>query len=272
MSIVALKAVVDPLAFGGKAFHLGAALRVGLPVPAGFAVSVEALARLERGDPAVIAEVRARFAELGAPVAVRSSAIGEDAEDASFAGQHLTCLNLMAADAVVDGLVRVYHSAHSEAALGYRKKKNLSTEIRVAALMQTLVDPICAGVVFTRNPVTGADERVIEAAWGLGETVVAGLVTPDYYRVARDGRVLEARVGDKDIAVRCAGSGGTHEAPVEPTLIAAHCLDSDWLMRVNELATRCEAHFGSELDLEWARVGDTLYLLQSRPISTGRAA
>jgi pyruvate,water dikinase len=272
VSIVALEEAEDALAFGGKAFHLGEARRVGLPVPPGHAVSVEALAQIVRGDPAIIAQVRARFGELGAPVAVRSSAIGEDAEDASFAGQHLTCLNLMTDDAVVDGFVRVYHSAHSEAALGYRKKKNLSTEIRVAALMQKLVDPICAGVLFTRNPVTGADERVIEAAWGLGETVVAGLVTPDHYRVARDGRVLEARVGDKDIAVRRAASGGTHELAVEPRLIAARCLDADWLLRLHELATRCEAHFGLGLDLEWARVDDTLYLLQSRPISTGRAA
>jgi pyruvate,water dikinase len=270
VSIVELEHADDILTFGGKAFHLGSARRAGLPVPPGYAVSVDALAQIERREPLPVARVQALFAELGAPVAVRSSAIGEDAEDASFAGQHLTCLNLMTEAAVVDAFALVYDSAHTEAALAYRQKKNITAPIRVAAVMQRLVDPICAGVLFTRNPVTGADERVIEAAWGLGETVVAGLVTPDHYRLGADGRVLEVRVGEKDLAVRRAASGGTYEAAVEPRLIEARCLDGAWLLRLHELATRCEAHFGRALDLEWARVGDELFLLQSRPISTGR--
>lgn len=270
MSIVRLQDATDAAVFGGKAFHLGAALRAGLPVPPGFAVSVAALDGIERADPALLARVGRLVAELEPPLAVRSSAVGEDAEEASFAGQHLTCLNVIHAEAAVAALRRVYESAHTEAALAYRRRKGIDAPVRIAAVVQKLVDPVCAGVLFTRNPVTGADERVIEAAWGLGEAVVAGLVTPDHYRVARDGRVIEARAGEKDLAVRRDPAGSTCEVAVEPALVHTACLDGDWLRRLHELASSCEAHFGCELDLEWARVGDTLHLLQSRPISTGR--
>lgn len=271
MRVVPLEEAIDPAEFGGKAMHLGAARRAGLPVPEGFAVSVRALQAATRGDAGILKEISFVVAALGPPVACRSSAVGEDGAEASFAGQHLTLLNLLTLESVIDGLCSVHASAYADAALAYRKKKGLTTEIQIAAVVQRLVDPVCAGVLFTRNPVTGTDERVIEAAWGLGETVVAGLVTPDHYRMSRDGRMLEARTGEKDIAVRRDRDGGTREVEVAPELVEARCLDDTWLLRLNDLATSAEAHFGQNLDLEWARVGDALYLLQSRPISTGRA-
>jgi pyruvate,water dikinase len=271
VSIVSLEDAGDPARYGGKAFHLGAALRAGLPVPPGYAVSVEALYEVEQGHAALRAQAGALVDKLGPPVAVRSSAVGEDAEEASFAGQHLTCLNVLDAEAVIAGLLRVYESAHCEAALAYREKRGISAAVSIGAVVQKLVDPVCAGVLFTRNPVTGANERVIEAAWGLGETVVAGLVTPDYYRVTRDGRVIETRIGEKDLAVRRNPLGSTSEVEVEAKLVHAPCLDMQALVRLHELAQRCETHFGSALDLEWAFADDVLYLLQSRPISTGRA-
>jgi pyruvate,water dikinase len=261
---------LDAAEFGGKAFNLGAALRAGLPVPPGYAVSVVALEAIARRDAALVDRVRAAVTSLGFPVAARSSAVGEDAEEASFAGQHITALNLTSVDETIAGLARVHDSAHTEAALAYRSKKGITAPVRIAAVVQKLVDPDCAGVLFTRNPVTGAHEHVIEAAWGLGETVVAGLVTPDHCRVSRDGRVLEARAGEKDLAVRRAPGGGTVEEEVEQALVHARCLDDAWLGRLADLATRCEEHFGEQLDLEWARVDGELLLLQSRPISTGR--
>ena len=270
MSVVPLHRAEDPNEFGGKAFNLGAAIRAGLPVPPGYAISVAALGAVASDDATVVAQIHALLDDLGLPVAARSSAVGEDSEDASFAGQHLTALNLVTGDAVVDGLKRVHGSARSEAALAYRAKKGVLGEVRVAAVVQKLVDPVCAGVLFTRNPVTGAHEDVIEAAWGLGETVVAGLVTPDHYRVSREGRVVEARPGDKDLAVRRAPDGHTEEVEVEPDLIHARCLDDGWIARLVALARLCEAKLGADLDIEWARAGETLYLLQSRPISTRR--
>lgn len=270
MRIVPLGQVTDPGPFGGKAFHLGAALRAGLPVPPGYGVSVDALSAVDRGDRAMEAELSSVLRELGAPVAARSSAVGEDGEGASFAGQHVSVLNVLSEAELVLALRRVRQSAHTEAAAGYRKKQGISTPVRIAAVVQKLVDPDAAGVLFTRNPVTGARERVVEAAWGLGEGVVAGLVTPDHYRVAEDGRILEVRPGEKDLAVRRNPSGGTEEVEVEPDRIHARCLDDSALGRLHALAARCEAHFGFGLDLEWAFVGTELFLLQSRPITAGR--
>jgi pyruvate,water dikinase len=131
-----------------------------------------------------------------------------------------------------------------------------------------LVDADCAGVLFTRNPMTGADEIVIEAAWGLGETVVAGLVTPDHFRLSADGRIVEQRIGEKDIAMRRAADGGTHETSIAPELVEAPCLDTAALARLVALAREATALFGPAIDLEWAFAGGALHLLQARPITT----
>jgi len=267
--VVALSAARDAASYGGKAAQLSAALAAGLPVPAGFALSTQALTALVRSDSATLERVCALAAALGPRLAARSSAVGEDSQTASFAGQHLTLLNVSGPSALVAALGQVYASARSAAALAYRKRRGIEEQPQMAAVVQPLVDARCAGVLFTRNPMTQADEYVIEAGWGLGESVVAGLITPDHYRVSRQGALLEARVGEKDLRIGCAGRGGTHEVPVAPELALAHCLDATWLKRLTELAAQCEAHFGAGLDLEWACTADTLHLLQVRPISTG---
>jgi len=254
--------------YGGKSSQLGQALAAGLPVPPGYALSVEALSAVRQNQPAALARLREIVRSLGAPLAARSSGIGEDAGDASFAGQHLTVLNIMDADELALALARVHDSAHAPAALAYRAKKGIAGPVRVAAVVQKLVDADFAGVLFTRNPVTGADEIVIEAAWGLGEGVVAGLVTPDHYRLSRDGRVLEARVGEKDLAVVRSPDGGTVESEVPPDRVHARCLDDAGLLRLVRLAATAKTAFGNECDLEWAVAQGQLYLLQSRPIST----
>jgi pyruvate,water dikinase len=269
--IVPLEAALELGLYGGKAHSLGAACRAGLPVPRGYAVSVSALSALARGDSDVTARVRALVDELGLPLAARSSAVGEDAKGSSFAGQHLTRLNVTNADQLVEALLEVHASAHTQAALGYRRKLGVTGPIEMAAVVQRLVQPDCAGVLFTRNPVTLADERVVEAAWGLGEAVVMGMVTPDHFRLGRDGRLLEARAGDKDICVALdLDAGGTQEVPLPPERARALCLDQRALEELCELAARCEAHFGPDLDLEWGKTTQALYLLQSRPISTYR--
>ncbi len=268
MNIVRLEDANDANEYGGKATQLGAALRAGLPVPPGYAVSVGALTELQDRHRVPLARVQDIVQRLGPPVAARSSAVGEDSKHASFAGQHVTVLNLMDEEAVLDGLARVYDSAHSDAALAYREKKGVHSPVRMAAVVQKLVDSDCAGVLFTRNPMTGARELVIEAAWGLGEAVVAGIVTPDQYRVEPGGKVVEVRIGEKDLAVRRVAGGGTEETEVEAGRVHARCLDDSALARLAALADRCERHMGEHLDLEWAFVGNDLYLLQSRPIST----
>ena len=133
--------------------------------------------------------------------------------------------------------------------------------------MQTLLSPEVAGVMFTQNPMSGADERVIEASWGLGEAVVAGLVIPDHFRIDRSGQVLERKAGLKRLAVRPLASGGTVEEKVPAERAEQLCLDDDQLAELDRLATRSEQVYGPGRDIEWAFAGGTLYLLQCRAVT-----
>ena len=149
---------------------------------------------------------------------MRSSAVDEDGADASFAGQHLTLLNVPSADDLTRALREIWWSANSDSAITYRQRVGLFTRPSVGVVVQPLLDPETAGVMFTQNPITGADERMIEASWGLGEAVVAGLVIPDSFRVDRGGTVLERSPGLKRIAIRGCRDGGTVEEDVAPEL------------------------------------------------------
>ncbi|AKT38032.1 PEP/pyruvate-binding domain-containing protein [Chondromyces crocatus] len=255
--------------FGGKAVQLGQAHRSGLPVPPAWALSSDFVDEVVAGKEGAIGRVVDAFSGLAGPVAVRSSGVGEDAADASFAGQHATELNVRTQAALLDAIRKVHGSGRTASARAYRLKLGLPPEPRMGIVIQRLVPADCAGVLFTRHPTTGADERVIEATWGLGEAVVAGLVTPDYYRVARGGLVLERRAGDKDLAILWAEAGGTKEVDVEPHRVSALCLDDARLAQLDALATACESAFGGAQDLEWAFEGDRLYLLQRRAITRG---
>ena len=178
----------DAAAFGGKAVQLGMAVRAGLPVPAGFAIAVDGVDAVARGERAALADLGAACAGAGLldrPLAVRSSAVGEDSGAASFAGAHESVLAVCGVDAVVQAVRRVRDSARGPAAVAYRSGLGLPVAAAMAVVVHELVDAQVAGVLFTRNPVTGVAERVIEASWGLGEAVVSGLVTPDSYRLDR---------------------------------------------------------------------------------------
>jgi pyruvate,water dikinase len=253
---------------GGKAAQLGASLRAGLPVPPGFAIAHEHVDAIAH-DPAhsSLREITEAFAALGGPVAVRSSAIGEDGASASFAGQHATVLGVICAQTLVAAIKKVHESAHAPSALAYRQRLGLDGAPKMGVVVQRLIDAEKAGVLFTKNPMTAADERVIEASWGLGEAVVAGLVTPDRYRLTREGRILERTAGDKDLAIRLSADGGTNEVEIDADLAAALCLSDAELEALHQLALRCEGHAKAPIDLEFAFVGDTLYLLQQRAIT-----
>ena len=253
--------------FGGKSVQLGAALRAGLPVPPGHALSVALVDRLMAGDGEAKAQVEHLFTGLSSACAVRSSAVGEDGANASFAGQHATILNVRSSPELIPAIAAVWRSGRSESALAYRRKIGIIGEPRVAVALQRLIEPESAGVLFTRNPITGADERVIEATWGLGEAVVAGLVTPDHFRVGCDGEILERIIGNKDLEIKADPAGGTRELAVDDARASACCLTDGQLAKLHELASRCQRAFGTALDLEWAFAGGELYLLQSRAIT-----
>jgi len=220
---------------GGKAAQLGAALRAGFRVPPGFCLTTEAHAT----GTAPADELAAAHAELGGgPVAVRSSATGEDLPHASAAGQQETVLHVGRAD-LVSAVRRCWDSLESERAAAYRAASGAGPA-RMAVLVQRMVDPAVAGVLFTANPVTGCrDEVVVDAAPGLGTAVVDGTTTPDHY-------VLNGHDG----------SGGG-------------CLSREQLVQLREMGAQLQEHFGAPQDVEWAIDHDgTVWLLQSRPITT----
>jgi pyruvate,water dikinase len=257
--------------YGSKAVGLGDAARQGLPLPPGVALSGDLVEAVASGQEKAIEQVTKAIAALRPPFAVRSSAVDEDGAAASFAGQHLTVLNVHSTADVPGAVREVWWSANSDSAITYRQRVGLFTRPSVGVVVQTLLDPAVAGVMFTENPVSNADERLIEASWGLGEAVVAGLVVPDHFRLDRAGQVLERKCGRKRIAIRPLPNGGTFEQPVPPAEVSQLCLDDAQLAALGALALQCEKVYGPRRDIEWAFLDGTLYLLQCRAITTGKA-
>ena len=265
--VVPLEDALDESRFGAKATGLGAAARSGLRIPPGIALSGSIVDAVAAGHEAAIAQLTAAARPLAGPLAVRSSAVDEDGADASFAGQHLTLLNVPSVDDLRAAVQEVWWSANSDSAITYRQRVGLFTRPSIGVVVQSLLSPDVAGVLFTQNPINGADERLIEASWGLGEVVVAGRVIPDSFRMDRDGRVLERTPGVKKIAIRAASDGGTFEEDVEAELVEKLCLDDDLLTQLNVLAGQCEQVFGPARDIEWALAEGQIYLLQCRAVT-----
>jgi len=266
-SVVPLAKARDEARFGAKAVGLGEAARAGLPLPPGVALEGSIVEAVATGEERAIEEVVESVRSLETPLAVRSSAIDEDGAEASFAGQHLTLLNVRTSDELSAALREIWWSANSDSAITYRQRVGLFARPSVGIVVQSLLDPDVAGVMFTRNPITGNDERMIEAAWGLGEAVVAGRVIPDSFRVTRSGEVVERTAGVKKVAIRTLPEGGTYEQDVSPDLVEKLCLDDAQLAQLNDLATRCEQVYGHARDIEWAFANGQLYLLQCRAVT-----
>jgi pyruvate,water dikinase len=260
--------------YGAKAVGLGDALRAGLQVPPGVALSGAVVDAISSGEPAATAALRAALTALPMPVAVRSSAVGEDSAGASFAGQHITVLNVPSPADVEAAVREVWWSANSDSAITYRKRLGAFERPSVGVVVQSLLQPRTAGVMFTRNPITGADERMIEASWGLGEAVVSGRVIPDSFTVARGGEVVARRAGVKKFAIRGVPGGGTVDEDLSPDLVESLCLTDEDLRALSALADDCERVYGADRDLEWAFADGGLYLLQCRAVtrSAGVAA
>jgi len=265
--VVPLADALDDSRFGAKATGLGAAARAGLPIPAGVALSGTIVDAIAAGDEQAIEQCMAAARPLTGPLAVRSSAADEDGADASFAGQHLTLLNVPSVDDLSAAVREIWWSANSDSAITYRQRVGLFQQPSVGVVVQSLLDPDVAGVMFTQNPINQADERLIEASWGLGEIVVAGRVIPDTFRIDRDGTVLERTPGVKKIAIRAAANGGTVEEAIAPERIEELCLDDAQLAQLDALARRTDEVYGPARDIEFAFAGGQLYLLQCRAIT-----
>jgi pyruvate,water dikinase len=289
---------------GGKAANLGELLRAGLPVPPGVCVTTEAYRQvaasvaidfdsLARGGedlgrvarqtrealqvatiPSPIADaVALAYGRLGSdvPVAVRSSATAEDLPDASFAGQQDTYLNVIGGGAVLDAVRRCWASLWTDRAVVYRATHHIDPRaVRLAVVIQRMVEAEVAGVLFTANPVTGRRRQaVIDASPGLGEAVVSGAVNPDHFVVDTDrGEIVESRLGDKRLEVVSLPDGGTKQVPRSDGADEASLTDHQ-IRELAALGNRVESHYGAPQDTEWAIDRDgRLWLTQARPITT----
>lgn len=248
--------------FGGKSTSLGELIAAGLPVPAGFAVSSEA-------SEDHLEEVVAAYVALGEPpVAVRSSAIGEDSAEATFAGLQDTYLWVRGAEGVRQAVRDCWASLDKPEAVAYRARLG-GGRVAMGVAVQQMVDASISGVMFTCNPVTGDPSTVaVNASWGLGLAVVGGEVTPDEYRVSKvTGELLHRSIGPKHVQY-VAGPEGPERADVEAARQNAPCLDDGQLAALLELGRHVERHFGGHQDVEWAIDGDgELFVLQSRPVT-----
>jgi pyruvate,water dikinase len=294
----------DEHRFGGKSAGLGELLSAGINVPPGFALSCAAFElfiaenelhpAIGRGDSGEIidairaapvpdrvrAEIERAYGLLGAdspPVAVRSSAVGEDSAEATFAGQQETILWVRGADAVCEAVRECWSSLYSREAVTYREHLGDGAAApTIGVAVQQMVDAEVAGVLFTCNPVSGDRSMVaINASWGLGVAVVGGEVTPDDLLVSKITReIVRESLGTKELEYVVAPSGrGTVRVEVEPERRGRRCIDDEAVAALVAVARAIEAHFGSHQDVEWALARgaaspDGLFVLQSRPVTT----
>ena len=204
-----------------------------------------------------------------AAYAVRSSATAEDLPTASFAGQQDTYLNIVGSAAILQHVSRCWASLFTERAVTYRLRNGFDHRIvLMAVVVQRMAFPQASGIAFTADPVTSSRKVVsIEASFGLGEALVAGLVNPDVYNV-RDGDVVAKTIGTKQLVIRASAAGGTEELPVDPERQGQPALTDAQIVRLAQLARRIETHFGHPQDIEWCLVDDDFQIVQSRPITT----
>ena len=299
---------------GGKGANLGELLKVGFDVPPGFVITTAAydlvhqesggqtklnkiLSSLDAHQPDSVSQasqqIRDLFQQIPIPqriaddileayhelgngaVAVRSSATAEDLPEAAFAGQQETFLNIIGEQELLESVRACWMSLWSERAILYRIRQNVDQKaVKLAVVVQEMIEPDAAGVMFTANPVTGVrDELTIDASPGLGEAVVGGLVTPDHYLVnKRTKRIKEKRLGRREIVIRAKKEGGTAEVKETPEKKISAVLPAQAILKLSHLGIDIEQHFGVPQDIEWAWTKDNsnagnLYILQSRPMT-----
>ena len=254
--------------FGGKSASLGELLHASIPVPPGFAISADAGEELSE---ALRHDIAARYRDMGedvVPVAVRSSALGEDSAEATFAGQQDTYLWVRGIDAVCEAVQKCWASLYNAEAVAYRERFAVENPA-MGVTIQLMVDAAVSGVMFTCNPVSGDRSTIaINASWGLGLAVVGGEVTPDDYLVSKvTGETLKQTINDKAVQY-VPGADGAQRVDVDESRRNQASLDDERIAALVAVAKRVEKHFGAPQDIEWAfDHGGELFVLQSRPVT-----
>lgn len=284
----------DIFSVGGKGANLGEMLQAGFPVPNGFCLTVNAFDLfmkhnhfdlLDLNDNELQAkmidaqlpheleqEISECYVSLGhkTRVAVRSSATAEDLPEASFAGQQETYLNVLGEAALYIAIKKCFASLYSTRAVSYRKQTNFDTvNVMLAVVIQEMIESEVAGVLFTANPINqNKDQMMLNAAWGLGEAIVSGKVTPDIYIYNKlEHHISSKTLGKKELLI-VYDESGIQEITTPAKEKEQFCLNPKQAIEIFEMGLKIEEHYGCPQDIEWAIYKDTLYLLQSRPITT----
>lgn len=291
---------------GGKGANLGEMIQAELPVPPGFVVLTSAyrefvqandlqkeidaitdslyaddIASLQKASHTIAelfeqksipdtigSEIILLYSQLEGPVAVRSSATAEDLPGTSFAGQYNTYLNVTGPDEVCQAVKRCWASLWNARAVSYRLTQGIPLDIGFAVIVQQFIDGEKAGIVFTANPVNGRrDQIVINASWGLGESIVSGNVSPDQWVVQKSGPIVETTISKKEVmTVRHKRGTSTVETPKE--LQDTPVLTQEDIVTLSRLAQKTESYFGSPQDIEWVFNEKKFFLVQTRPITS----
>jgi len=299
----------DTAIAGGKGASLGEMSRAKIPVPPGFVIvaeafdhfvaeagigneiasqlksvnvrdthSVDSASEMIRSlftrsliPDSLSAKIVEAFDDLDAPlVAVRSSATAEDGAVTSWAGELETYL-YTTKNSLLDNVKKCWSSLYTPRAIFYRIEQELhETDVAVAVVVQKMVPSEVSGVCFTVHPVTkDPNQLIIEAGWGLGEAIVAGMITPDSYVVDKtDGTILDTYISEQAIKIVRKPEGGTEEVSVNPEDRERQKLSNERVVELAKLCQQIEQHYGSPQDIEWALADGKLWITQSRPITT----
>lgn len=202
------------------------------------------------------------------PYAVRSSATAEDLPAASFAGQQDTYLNVIGKEALLQQISKCWASLFTERAVTYRIQNGFEhRKVQLCVVVQKMVFPQVAGILFTADPVTGNRKVVsIDASFGLGEAIVSGLLNADNYKVC-NGAIADKKISTKKLAIYALKEGGTNEQEIEPEIQNKQALTDEQVLQLENIGRKIEKHFGSPQDIEWCLADGIFYIVQSRPIT-----
>jgi len=269
----------DVATVGGKGASLGEMTNAGIPVPNGFVVTTNAFKKISGKiiPQGIQEEIFKAFDELNAErVAVRSSAVAEDSSDASWAGQLESYLNVKREN-LLDSVQKCWNSINSDRAKNYAKQQkitanqlteNSANQLVVAVVIQKMVESVVSGVMFTVNPVTNnLNEIMIEAAWGLGELLVQGEITPDNYIIDKKTLTITETIGSQN-KMLIYKNGQNKIIPLAENIRSKLTLNKVQIEELVRLGKKIESHYGSTQDIEWAMENDKFYIVQSRPITT----
>ncbi|PSR32248.1 MAG: hypothetical protein C7B46_15180 [Sulfobacillus benefaciens] len=283
-----------PNLVGAKALSLAALNRLHIAVPQGFVITTlghkhyldhnnvdileeDASTKIREGIFPIDLRNRiiASYDALGptASVAVRSSGTLEDLDDASFAGQYETILDV-SSDRLLEAVAACWESMCSSHLTVYMRHRGYSPDqCLMAVIVQKMVNADIAGVCFTAHPITGKDEIVVNANWGLGESVVSGSVIPDTFIIAKDtGTLVLQEMGDKEQMVKPKAEGGVEHLDTPISMRHRFCLNQVQIQQLVDASKNIEQQFGSPVDVEFAFENSTLYILQARPITGKRGS